>query len=544
MAKVKRYTPKLIRAHVAQGHWTEDYAADFWDRNAAENPDGEALVAGGLRLTWAEAKARIDRLARGLVDQGFNRDDRVVVQVANRESLLLLRLASEKAGIVLVFLPETFRAAEIGRIVEITRPVAAIIQHVNAKGGFVPIYKALGRKLGCPGSIFTLEGPAPGRGRSLAHLLGAPVGHGGAAADFSSSRFPPFEFAAVVTTSGTTGLPKCVEHAAAPRLAAGRCYARRLKLTSDDVVAAFLPIFTGNADLMVYHGVPQVGAKTVLLDRFTPEAALELMERERLTGAVVVPTLLNRLINFPGLKDYDVSSMRFFVSFGAPLARDLGERIEAHFGAAILQAYGIAEFGAITSQGVDDPLAARLTTLGKPLDGNEVVVLDESGNPVPPGGTGQIFCRGPYAIGGYYGDAAATRRIWKNGYFATGDLGRFDAEGYLHLEGRERDLIIRGGQNIHPKEIEILLTDHPAIREVAVVRMADAEMGERACAFVIPADGKALTLPDIAAYMEARGVARFKIPERLEIIAEMPLNPSGNKIDKKALEATLASQEE
>ncbi|MEE8395309.1 MAG: fatty acid--CoA ligase family protein [bacterium] len=188
---------------------------------------------------------------------------------------------------------------------------------------------------------------------------------------------------------------------------------------------------------------------------------------------------------------------------------------------------------------MEDPQRARHGTVGKVLDGTEVLIVDGEGNEVPPGQSGRICGRGPHCNGGYFNDRAATDSCWQGGFFDTGDLGRIDPDGFLVLEGRVKDVIIRGGQNISAGEVEAILAGHPAIVEAAVVPMADEEMGERACAFVVAVEGRQLSLGDVVAFMKGQGVAAFMIPERLELIREMPTNSAG-KVDKSLLGTRVA----
>jgi non-ribosomal peptide synthetase component E (peptide arylation enzyme) len=306
------------------------------------------------------------------------------------------------------------------------------------------------------------------------------------------------------------------------------------------VVVACIPLYTGGADLL-FHTAPQVAAMQVLLDAFTPEAFCAAVERHHATGAIVVPTMLSRLLSFADLDRFDLASLRFFTCGGGALPYEIGRRIEDRLGAKVIQGYGLMDYGALASHGVDDPQESRLRSNGRVLDGTELRIVDEGGMPLPPGTIGEICAQGPHCVGGYFNDAAATAAAWPDGFFHTGDLGRVDADGFLVLEGRSKDIIIRGGQNISASEVEGVLCGHPGIAEAAVVRMPDAEMGERACAFIVRRPGAALSLAEIGRFMRQAGVAAFKIPERLELIDELPMNRAGNKVNKSLLEDGLGN---
>lgn len=527
MPAVRRYPDDLIREYVAAGHWTPDYPVDFWRKNGGLRPDRLAIVAADGTHTWKAASERIERLARGLLADGWRQNDVIVLQAPNSAELLLLRLACEAAGVVAMLVPFTFSRAE----------VEAIIQKANPRGVALPPGERGRELLGHYRDLpfrYTLGTPALEATHSTVDCA-ADSGH-----PLPGSH--PYGYAAITTTSGTTSMPRCVEHSACARLAAGRQYIERLRLTENDVICGFTSMFAGNSDLLLYHTAPQAGATLVLVDVFEPETACKLIEREKVTGGIFVPTLLHRLLAYPGLPDHDLSSLRFVTTFGAMLAPEVAAQAEARLGARVIQGYGASEYGALASTAFDDPPEVRLRGIGRPLAGTEVQIRDDAGSVLPLGEKGRIYARGPYCVGGFLNDDAATRAAWASGYFAMGDLGRVDQSGYLWLEGRARDIIIRGGQNISPLEIEDALLKHPAVREVACVRMPDPEMGERVCVFVVPADESSPPqLETLCAFMLQRGLARFKLPERLETIDALPLNPAGNKVNKRALEVLLTS---
>lgn len=523
MATVKRYTKDLVDGYVAGGYWTPEYPVDFWRRNAEEWPEESAISAPDRHYTWRQAADRIGQMAAGLVRDGWRRDDVLVLQAANSAELLLLRLACEAAGVVSALVPFTFSQAEIGAIVEQVRPRGVALPGNERGSELLRHYETLEFRytLGC-------EALAGTRPTSAWASAGAAEGFG------------PYEYAAVITTSGTTGRPKCVEHAACARLAAGRQYIERLRLTQADVVCGFTSIYAGNCDLLLYHAAPQVGAKVVLLDAFTSEAACALIEREKVTAAIFVPTLLHRLLNYPGLRDHDLTSLRFVTSFGAMLPPEVAEKAESRLGVPVIQGYGASEYGALASCAVDDPAHVRQRGVGRPLAGTEIEIRGADGTLLPRGSIGRVYARGPYCVGGFVNDTEATEGAWADGFLPMGDLARLDDAGYLWLEGRARDIIIRGGQNISPLEIEDHLLRHPAVAEAAVVKMADPEMGERVCAFVVAArDAAAPTLEQLCAFLLGQGLAKFKLPERLELVARMPMNPAGTKVNKRMLEESL-----
>lgn len=530
MTAISRYTREMTDAWVAAGHWRPDLTIDYWARNAVSRPHSIALADDRGTYTWAEGMRALENIAAGLLTAGMPRDAVVLAQAPNSALFVLFRLACELAGILPAFLHTGFRRAEIEAVAAKTRPVGAVFA-IGAKPDTLALYRELAPKLRLR-HLFTLEPNADGIA-SLAGLSAVP-----AAVSFDDRRIRPYEMTSIVTSSGTTGQPKCVEYSGWARIASGRVYIERLKMTEHDIVMSCLPFYTGGGD-MQYHTTPQIGARFIVLPQFSAEAACTWIERERVTGAVMVPTMIARIAGLANLGDFDLSTLRWVVSGGGMLPYDIGARFEEATGASIIQGYGLMDYGALSSHAVDQPREVRLRSSGLLMPGTQYRVLDESGVPVAAGSVGELCARGPHCHGGYIGDPEAQRRAWKDGYFHTGDLGRVSADGTVVLEGRSKDIIIRGGQNISAPEIELILCRHPAVADAALVRMPDAEMGERACAFIVLQPGASLPFPKLIEFMKSQEIATFKIPERMEVVSEFPMTAAGNKVDKRALEARL-----
>lgn len=530
MTAVSRYTPEMIASYVEAGHWTPHPTVDYWHRNARSRPDLPALADDRVAYTWSEGARAIEAIASGLAEIGIPRDGVLLVQAPNSALLVLFRLACERAGIIPAFLHAGFRRSEIEAVARKVHPVGALVAS-SEKTDLLPLYEELKPALG----LRLLLGVEAG---SRDRLSIARFAAGAARADLKARRIHPYEMTGIVTSSGTTGLPKCIEYSCWPRLASGRVYIERLKITERDVILSCIPFYTGGGD-MQFHAAPQAGAKFIALARFAPEEVCALIGREGVTSAVMVPTMIARILRLERLKDYDFSSLRWVVSGGGMLPYEVGARFEDATGAKIVQGYGLMDYGALASHGLDDPREARLRSNGRLLPGTELRVLDEDGGMLPHGVTGEIHARGPHCNGGYIGDADGMRAAWRDGFFSTGDLGHITPDGWLVLDGRSKDIIIRGGQNISAFEVETILCRHPAIADAAVVRVADEEMGERACAFVVLHEGAKLDFAQMVAFMQSQQIAAYKIPERLECVAEFPMTAAGNKVNKRLLEQRL-----
>ena len=272
---------------------------------------------------------------------------------------------------------------------------------------------------------------------------------------------------------------------------------------------------------------------------FDAKLALELIEKEKITLPAVVPAQLAMMLNHPDFEKYDLTSVRVIYSGGAPMSVEMARELETKFGAVLINHYGGMDAGGLSACSVDDPPEVRFFTVGKPHTGNEIRILDKEDKEVPIGEIGAIHFRGPGAAGGYYKDEKMTTEKWGSGWFNMGDLGKLDENGNLMIVGREKDVIIRGGQNIYSVEVENVIQTHPKVVSAALVAMPDEVMGERACVFTVLSDKEdEITLEELGSFIKGKGLSAYKIPERIEFIESMPL-VSDAKIDKKVLKSML-----
>jgi non-ribosomal peptide synthetase component E (peptide arylation enzyme) len=350
------------------------------------------------------------------------------------------------------------------------------------------------------------------------------------------------DIALLTTTSGTTGLPKLVEWPTAPRVCTSKGRVDIWNLNKDDITMAIAPHAGGAAGTLTYFAAPLAGAKTVMLEEFSPEEALALIEKEKATAIGVVPTHLVRMLECDASK-YDLRSLRFIRSAGGYLSPQIAEEAEQAFGASITSDLGTQDMGSVSGCRVEDSKDLRRRTVGRMLPGNKVRLVDkDTGAAVPEGEPGVLYFRGPHAPAGYYRDEKLTGTVFDpDGWTTTGDIVKFD-QGCLWILGRAKDMIIRGGQNIYPAEIEGLLNDHPKVASVAVVGYPDREMGERACAYVIPKGGQAITFQEMVDFLKGKQLAMYKLPERLEVVSEFPAVGDSGKVNKEALKKDIAEK--
>ena len=542
-----RYTEEMIKEFLDAGYWTQELFSDFWDRNAREFGDREALVDSKHRLTWSEAKNLMDAIAISWVEMGIPRDARIIIQSPNSVFGFLSRIACEKAGCVSLTVYPYLRERELEYMVERTEATAVVIPHVYRQFNYLQMYRELQRCFPHLKYFFLFDDEvpagAPDGTYSITQMAYARVGRPVDEKVLAARRFSATnDVALFTTTSGTTGIPKLVEWPTAPRLCTSKGRVDIWGLTRNDITVAIAPHAGGAAGTLTYFAAPLVGAKTVMLEEFSSEEALALIEREKATAIGVVPTHLVRILECDTSK-YDLSSLRFIRSAGGYLPPQVAEEAEKALTAAITSDLGTQDMGSVSGCRVEDSKDLRRRTVGRMLPGNMVRLVDkDSGDTVTDGEPGVLFFRGPHAPAGYYRDEALTATVFDpKGWTTTGDIVKFD-QGCLWILGRAKDMIIRGGQNIYPAEIEGLLNDHPKVSAVAVVPYPDREMGERACAYVVPKSGKDFTFNEMVEFLKSKKLAMFKVPERLELIDEFPAVGDSGKVNKEALKKDIAEK--
>ena len=533
-----RYTPEQAARFRHEGWWGDEILLDHLDRWTLEAPDRELVTDGVGRLTYGQARGEAYRLAAELRRMGVEQGDRVLVQLPNWNEFVVIYLAAIRAGAVLVPIMPIYRHDEVGYILERSEARVAFTAGEFRAFDHLKMFRELRQQSPALEKLVVVRGAAGEGELSLGDLTQPDRG----ADDFDEStagRRPGADDGHVlIFTSGTESRPKGCFHTWNTIGFSVRGLSKAFQLDRRSVTFAPSPVSHGTGLAMGVAAPILTGGSIHLQDVWQPKEGLARIREHRCThAATATPFVRMALDAFEPAKD-DISSMRAWVCAGAPIPASLAEEVTSVFGGCrLLPLYGASEIFATTACWLSDPPEMAVISDGRPaLDGVEVAVINEQGERSPAGEEGEVRYRGPGAMLGYWRDPERTAiAIDGDGWYHTGDRGQFNAEGLLRLKGRIKDVVIRGGTNISATEVEEHLLTHPKVKAVAVVAMPDRLMGERACAFVVPAEAEVPTLAELADYLKnSRRIAVHKLPERLEIVKELPMTPTG-KIQKFAL---------
>ncbi len=539
-----RYKDAMIQEFLKDGFWTKETFYDFYDNNAREMGGQEALVDSKYRVTWTEAKRLIDAIAMAWVEEGLPKDARVIIQSPNSVYGFLSRVAAERAGLISLTVYPYLRQRELEYMMDLTQAQLVVICHEYRNFDYLEMYRGFMTQFPSLKHIYLFDEQVPdGAPAGTKSLVKTAAEYADKIDDalLNSRRLDAIgDVALLTTTTGTTGIPKLVEWPTAPRVCTAKGRIDIWDLSRNDITMAVAPHAGGAAGTLTYFAAPMAGAKTVMLEEFDPRRALEVMAKEKVTAIGVVPTHLVRMLEHD-IESFDLSALRFIRSAGGYLPPKVAEDAESRFGAAITSDLGTQDVGSVSGCRITDSVEVRRGSVGRPLPGNKVLIKGEDGEPVPDGEPGELWFRGPNAPAGYYRDEELTSTVFNpDGWSTTGDLVKLD-QGCLWIMGRKKDMIIRGGQNIYPAELESMLNNHPAVGSVAVVGMPDKELGEKTCAYVVPKPGKSFTFQEMVDFLLSKQIAKYKLPERLEVRTELPTVGDSGKVNKEDLKKDIAA---
>jgi long-chain acyl-CoA synthetase len=496
--------------------------------SALKNPGKTALILDSFRMSYGELDVATDTVAASLAARGVSRGQSVGLMLPNVPEFVIAYFGLLKAGAVVVPMNPLLKAPEVAHYLGDSDARTLITWEgsaAEALRGAAEVGDVQSYVVGRPGA----EPPQGARG--FGELL-----QGGAAYDMEPTDAD--DTAVLLYTSGTTGRPKGAELTHFNLFMNCHIVGMLFGVREDDVVLGMLPLFHAFGQSSVMNVVIHFGGTLTLLPRFEPAKALEVIQRERVTVFSGVPTMFFAMLNFPELDRYDISSLRVSSSGGASLPGEVLDAFEERFGISILEGYGLSETSptATFNRSVEE---RKVYSIGKPIWGVEARIFDENDRELPRGkdSVGEIVLRGHNVMKGYYKNPEATAEALKGGWFHTGDLGYRDEDGFFFIVDRKKELIIRGGFNVYPREVEEVLYSHPAVVEAAVIGVPDERLGEEVMAVVALKPGQQATEEEIVGFCKER-VAAYKYPRSVRFLDELPKGATG-KIAKKELKAML-----
>lgn len=501
-------------------------------RNSRQYPHRVAIVDGGISYTFREYETRVNRLANALMDRGLQRQDRIAIFSPNGAPYLEVYGAGEISGIIVNTVNFRLAPEEVRYILEDADPRVVFFdaQQTNVMAGIRESLSGVRHFVRIGGDV--ADAPAWSEPYEEFLASGSPE---------SPAQVPQLEDTAyLIYTSGTTGRPKGVMLGQRAQWLNSLVIAQELNARATDRWLLFMPLFhVGAKYLQLAHHL--AGATIFVQRRFDAQAAVETIERERITRTHFAPTMLQAVLELPDIDVRDLSSLRMITYGTAPMSVPLLRRALEKFGPVFQQRYGSTEAAAVTAlfahQHVLDGSpeeVARLASAGQANLMTDVRVVRDDGQDCAPGEPGELLIRNPDLImQGYWRNLEATREVLKDGWFASGDVATIDEERFVTIVDRKNDMIISGGENIYPREVEEAIAHHPDVSDVSVIGVPDQRWGETVMAFVVHRAGRLLNSEDIIAHCRSR-IASYKKPTRVEFRESLPRMPSG-KIDKRKL---------
>ncbi|MEH7226057.1 long-chain-fatty-acid--CoA ligase [Bacillus sp. JJ1566] len=499
-------------------------------------PENEVIFDGKRRMTYSELDMESTYIASSLKQLGINKGDRVAVSLPNWHEFIVIDFAIAKLGAILIPFNTRFRKEE----------VEYIIQNSGAKAVFFPKefdninhyeqYNRLKQEI-----------------NSLEHLIGVRfegdevIGYDrllevGKAHPFTNVPIDHKEDVfAILYTSGTTGKPKGAMLTHKNMVHTAVAGADWMKCTPKDVFLMPTPVFHVMGLMFVLRAISS-GARMVLMESFKPEKALSLIEQEKVTIHPGVPTMFVLELNHPSFKNYDLSSLRTGEMGGAPAPVEIIKRIRKEMGCNIIIGYGMTETSpTLTLTGFEDDDILRAETVGRALPGVEIKIVDQNRYEVGMNTVGELVCQSFGLMKGYFNNQEKTYEVIdENGWYYTGDLATMDENGYIRIVGRKKEMIIRGGYNIYPREVEEYFYTHPAVMDIAIVGLPDTVLGEISCACIRVKQGMKVTEKELKQFIKEK-IADYKIPDRILLVDDFPMTPSG-KIKKIELQKRLRTE--
>ncbi|MDH6574189.1 acyl-CoA synthetase (AMP-forming)/AMP-acid ligase II [Streptomyces sp. SAI-117] len=530
-------TPELIERYTSAGYWSDTTLADVFRRNAQEFPDKVAYIDGRSEVTWGALWQISGEVASGLARRGVERGDVVAVQLPNRIEFVHVLAAVVRLGAVICQYPPDYRAREIEFILGFSEAHTVVMADRWRDFDYTAMIDGIRGDL--PRLVNTVAvpmGDTPAeldgdRWITLDQLRADPDPHDLAPDRPSGAN----DVMRISFTSGTTGEPKAVIHTANTTLFTIQKEIEERGVNGDFTLLVLLPVGL-NAGFFALLEAALAGCRIVLMEKFRPAALLDLVERYQVNSFIAAPTALIAILNEESLDSRDLSSLRVVETGGSSTPTEVLRAANERLGCPVVDLYGMLESGITACTSPDEPYQEWVGTVGRPYPWMEVRVLDSDDQDVPVGTEGEIVKSGPAITVGYYRNPAKNQESWTaDGWFRSGDRGCFGVDGRLTISGRSKDMIIHGGANIWPRELEEVLTKHPDVVEVAVIGIHNDYFGENVCACLVPRPGTSPTMDDVISFMQ-NSVAKYKLPQHVELFESFPLGPTGKVLKRELAE--------
>jgi len=509
--------------------------AELIDKAAAADPTRTALVAARVRLTRAELRQRVNRLAVGLHNLGIQKGDAALLQLPNWSEFVYAYFALQKIGAVPVLLISGYGREEVSHLCHLVQATAWIVPQIYRNRDYTPCITAVREGSSHLRHVISVRAQRHDQNfsASLEEIM-ANVADADVEIQTAKCGAQPTDVAHILPSGGTTGLPKAIPRAHQDYLCNVKFLHEAGEMTAEDVCLIAVPV-GHNLALLNVVGAALIGYPIVLLDSTRPEDICHAIAAEHVSYLPTVPSLLKRILEFDGINNYDLHSLRKISAGGEPATPDLIERVRQKLQCTTISEFGMSE-GPLCRTRLGDDLKTACGTVGKPIcPQDEFRILDDQGQALPPEKDGELAARGPGIFAGYLNNREENQRAFTaDGFFRTGDLARIDEFGNVTITGRIKDVINRGGEKISPAQVEKLLLAHPEIADAAVIGMPDAALGEKVCAYIRPIVGATPDPQEIRVFMARVGASKLLIPERIEMVDALPLTEAG-KHDKKAL---------
>lgn len=532
----------MAQRYTARGLWQDLTLWDLVARHVARTPDKVALVAGETRQTYADLARITAPLAAGWLARGIRALDRVVLQLPNTPEFVHHYLALVRIGAIPVMALRAHRHTEIRHFIRASGAVAYVIPDVAHAFDYRAMARDMQAEFAQLRDVVVVGEPQPGQLAHQALCEAVPAQDVPALLMQARATFGPADVATMLLSGGTTSVSKLILRTHRDYVLNARLCSEAAGFDADTVFMAILPLgHNYNLASPGMLGTFYHGGTVVLASSTETRALFELVARERVSVIAAVVPLIAAWMASDEPERHDLSSLKVVQNGGARLAPELRQRLIDRLHCVPQEIYGTAE-GLINMTRLDDPPEIVLHSSGRPVcEDDEIKVVDDAGREVPDGELGELVTRGPYTIQGYYLAPEKNQEAFTpDGFYRMGDLVRKQGR-HIYTEGRRKDLINRGGEKISCEEVEDLILQHPAVKSASLVAMPDPVFGEKACAYVILKEGQSLGFAELIAFLRARHIASFKLPERLEVVAQFPLSPVG-KILKSQLRQEIAAK--